>query len=202
MENFLSAIQNRRSIYQIRKHSPISQDRILDLVKESVKYTPSAFHMQSARTVVLFGEQHDILWQIVLKALKDVVSPDAFRPTEERINAFAKGFGTILFLEDMDIVNEYAKKYDLYRDNFPIWAHQANGMLQFCIWNLLELNGLGASLQHYNPLIDQQVREYWNLPENWSLIAQMPFGSPDGSPEEKHFLDIEQRVLSFGASLS
>lgn len=28
------------------------------------------------------------------------------------------------------------------RDNFPVWAEQANGMLQFAIWSLLAEQGL------------------------------------------------------------
>jgi predicted oxidoreductase (fatty acid repression mutant protein) len=56
------------------------------------------------------------------------------------------------------------------------------------------MNGLGASLQHYNPLIDKEVRENWQVPENWLLVAQMPFGAPCGNPAEKSFDDIEKRV--------
>ena len=29
----------------------------------------------------------------------------------------------------------------------------------------LEAAGLGASLQHYNPLIDDEVKKAWNLPD-------------------------------------
>ena len=37
----------------------------------------------------------------------------------------------------------------------------------------------------YNPLIDEEVRRTWNLPEHWHLIAEMPFGLPIGKPGEK-----------------
>lgn len=50
---------------------------------------------------------------------------------------------------------------------------------------MLEDTGLGASLQHYNPLIDDEVRKRWSLPREWKLIAQMPFGTPAGEPGER-----------------
>ena len=57
--------------------------------------------------------------------------------------------------------------------------------------------GLGASLQHYNPLIDDEVRRTWNLPGDWMLIAQMPFGTPTGEPGEKEFEDLSKRIKIF-----
>ena len=51
---------------------------------------------------------------------------------------------------------------------------------------------IGASLQHYNPLIDNEVREHWGLPGQWQLIAQMPFGIPaeSGEPVEQGFRTV------------
>ena len=67
----------------------------------------------------------------------------------------------------------------------------------FAIWTMLEDMGLGASLQHYNPLIDDEVRRTWNLPGDWMLIAQMPFGTPTGEPGEKEFEDLSERIKIF-----
>ena len=67
-------------------------------------------------------------------------------------------------------------------------------MLQFTIWTALEMNGLGATLQHYNPLIDDAVKKQWSIPEKWKLIAQMPFGKPLEQPAEKEYNSIADRV--------
>ena len=48
--------------------------------------------------------------------------------------------------------------------------------------------------QHYNPLIDDEVKTEWNVPANWKLIAQMPFGNPTAAPGEKEFQPLEERV--------
>ena len=46
---------------------------------------------------------------------------------------------------------------------------------------LRELN-VGASLQHYNPVIDARVKEIFDIPENFKLVAQMPFGGIVSEP--------------------
>lgn len=70
-------------------------------------------------------------------------------------------------------------------------------MLQLVVWTALENEGLGASLQHYNPIIDEEVKKQWNIPESWKLIAQMPFGKPASEPKEKQFQPLEERVKVF-----
>lgn len=70
-------------------------------------------------------------------------------------------------------------------------------MHQFAIWTMLEDRGFGASLQHYNPLIDKEVQEHWGLPDSWRLIAQMPFGLPAGEPNEKTFQPVDSRMRIF-----
>ncbi len=84
------------------------------------------------------------------------------------------------------------EQYALYADNFPIWAQQSNGMLQINIWSVLRELGIGANLQHYNPVIDEKVKALFNIPEYYQLIAQMPFGGIDTLPDEKE--NINKRV--------
>ena len=42
--------------------------------------------------------------------------------------------------------------------------------------------GIGANIQHYNPVIDERVAKEWNIPTNLVLRAQMPFGEIVGEP--------------------
>lgn len=130
--------------------------------------------------------------------MRKLIGEDAFAKTEEKINSsFACGYGTVLFFEEQNIIETLQKSFPLYADNFPVWSEQASGMLQFAVWTLLEDAGFGASLQHYNPLIDSEVHRAWNIPAEWKLRAQMPFGSPTAVPSEKEFLPIEERVKVF-----
>ncbi|MFB9326235.1 nitroreductase family protein [Paenibacillus aurantiacus] len=194
---FMKAVQERRSYYGLSKDRVASEERIQAIVNDAVKYAPSAFNSQSARVVVLFGEQSDRLWNITRESLRRIVPEAQFGPTNERMNAFSAGYGTILFFEDQSIVEGMQNQFATYADNFPIWSNQSSAMLQFIIWTALEQEGLGASLQHYNPLIDEEVRKTWDLPSDWKLIAQMPFGKPTAQPGEKDFHPLSDRVKFF-----
>jgi len=67
-------------------------------------------------------------------------------------------------------------------------------MVQSNLWVGLRELGLGASLQHYNPVIDEEVRRLTGADANWRLVAQMPFGAIESEPEPVEKMDIEQRV--------
>lgn len=196
-KDFYNAIKDRRTIYGISNESPISEDRIKEIINYAVKHTPSAFNSQSDRVVVLFGESHNKLWDITKETLRKIVPAENFSSTEQKINSFRNGYGTVLFFEDSSVVELLQQQFVLYKDNFPVWSLQSNGMLQHVIWTSLEIEGLGASLQHYNPLIDDEVKEQWHIPTNWKLLAQMPFGKPTAAPDEKQFQPLEMRVKFF-----
>lgn len=196
-KEFLEAVKERRTYYGINKEVQVSDDSIYELVKEAVKYTPSSFNSQSARAAVLLKEQHDRLWDITMEALRKIVPADSFQSTEEKINAFKNGYGTIVFFEDQDVVKSLQEAFALYKDNFPVWSQQSSGMLQMVVWTELETQGLGASLQHYNELIEAQVKKEFNLPESWKIMAQMPFGNPVVKPDAKQFNIKEEHVKLF-----
>jgi len=115
-----------------------------------------------------------------------------------KMQAFKKAYGTVLFFEDQSVVQNLQERFPLYRDVFPLWSNQSAGMLNLVVWTALAENGLGASLQHYNPIIDAEVTKAFNLPSNWKLIAQMPFGVPNGPLNEKTNIPIAERVKVFG----
>ncbi|MBM7648688.1 putative oxidoreductase (fatty acid repression mutant protein) [Bacillus ectoiniformans] len=194
MSNFYQAIQERRSIYVISKEPVISDEKIQEVVEFAVKHTPSSFNSQSGRAIVLLGEQHDKLWDITTDQLREVVPAENFGPTEEKMTMFKNGYGTVLFFEDQEVVKGLQEAFPLYADNFPVWSNQSSGMIQLVVWTALEQEGLGATLQHYNPLIDEKVAAEWNIPQSWKLIAQMPFGKPAAPAGEKEFSPIEERV--------
>ena len=159
--NFYEAIENRRSIYGLGNHEAVSEEKIVSLVNHMVKYCPSAFNSQSGRVVVLFKKNHQRLWEIVKETLQKIVPADKFAATEEKIASFAKGYATVLFFEDQDVVTNLQRNFPLYADSFPLWSLQSSGMLQYMVWAALENEGAGASLQHYNPLIDDAVAAEW-----------------------------------------
>lgn len=196
-KDFLSAVQERRTYYGISKNITVSKETIEKIVRHAVKHTPSAFNSQSARVVLLLGAHHDKLWDITKEALRKIVPAEQFGTTEEKINSFRNGYGTVLFFEDQSIVKGLQQQFPLYAENFPIWSQHTSAMHQFVIWTALEAEGLGVSLQHYAALIEQAVLQEWSIPADWKLIAQMPFGQPVAEPNDKEFKPLEERVKVF-----
>lgn len=195
--DFYTAIKSRRSIYAISNESTIPDERIAHMVEEAVKCAPTSFNSQSCRAVLLLDKHHTRLWDITKEALRKIVPEENFAQTEEKIDSFSKGYGTILYFEDQAVVKGLQEQFPLYKDNFPIWSEQSSGILQYIIWTSLEIEGLGASLQHYNPLIDDEVKKTWNIPDEWKLIAQMPFGKPLQVAAEKSFVPVDERIKVF-----
>ena len=197
MKDLKQLMENRRSYYGIEKKSPVSDQEIKEIIQHAVKYVPSSFNAQSARVVLLLGDNHDKLWEITRETLRKIVPAEAFSSTDEKINGFKNGYGTILFFEDQAVIEGLQAQFPLYKDTFPVWSLQSSGMLQYTIWISIEGTGLGASLQHYNPLIDDEVKETWKLPKEWKLLAQMPFGTPTSEPGPKEFAPIDERFKAF-----
>lgn len=196
--NLKEAIKHRRSYYNITNSSPISDNEIKEIIDFAVTHVPSAFNSQSTRIVLLLGKNHKKFWDITKETLRIIVPTEAFEKTLAKINtSFDCGYGTVLFYEDLEVVENLQKAFPNYKDNFPLWSQQTSAMHQFAIWTMLEDAGLGASLQHYNPIIDKLVQEEWNINPNWKLIAQMPFGTPTQEPGEKEFAPLSERVLVY-----
>lgn len=190
--------ERRRSCYALTAGSPVTDARIEELVRLTLKHTPSAFNSQSTRLVLLLHEHHTALWEIVKRSLRATVAEADFARAAAKIDrSFAAGYGTVLFYEDTVAVRALQQKYPLYAGNFPVWSEHTSAMHQLTLWTMLEYAGFGASLQHYNPLIDKDVRAEWRLPGEWRLVAQMPFGLPAAAPAEKTFEPVEARMRVF-----
>lgn len=197
-KSFKEALKDRRSCYVINDNSPISDAQLQDIIDFALMNVPSSFNSQSTRLVLLLGEQHKKLWGgIVMETLKAIVPAEAFAQTEAKINSFAAGYGTVLFFEDRKVVEGLQAQFPLYADNFPLWARDTSAMHQLTIWTLLEEAGLGASLQHYNPIIDDKVLDTWSLDQNWQLTAQMPFGGITELPAAREKQPAENRRRFF-----
>lgn len=198
-DQVLTTLKNRRSIYQLGKNVSQKPADIVKLAEDIIMDSPTAFNGQTVRAVFLFGASHDKLWDMTGARLKsEVPAEEAYQRTLDKINGFKGAFGTILFFRDQDIVTQEENDFVLYRDNFHDWAEQGQGGAQQAIWAAFAQNNIGANLQHYNPLIDDLVAKEFDIPSNWVLRAQMPFGSIEGQAGEKEYSAREDRFKTFG----
>lgn len=187
--NYLDTMKKRRSIYAFDE-TKMGNEEIKNLVGEVIRLTPDAFSMQSQKIVLLLDDKSVDFWKKVNQTFDNSIN-------EEKQAGFEAAKGTILYFTDQQIVGKMMEQFPLYAENFPRWADHSNGMLQINMWNALAEQGLGASIQHYNPVIDQWVKEDYEIPDEWTLIAQMPFGTPGVRPDEKEFPPLDTMMKIF-----
>ncbi|KXT75530.1 nitroreductase family protein [Streptococcus sp. DD12] len=198
MSTFTELQKERRSIYALGKDVALSNQELVELIEEAVLQAPSAFNSQTSRIVVLFGEESDAFWnEIAASELEKVTPAEAFEGTKQKLASFAAGKGTILFFEDQDVVKGLQENFPLYAENFPIWSEQAHGIALYSVWMALAAKNVGMNVQHYNPLVDAQVAEKYDIPANWKLRAQAPFGSIQAPAGDKE-VQTENRFKVFG----
>ncbi|WP_028546412.1 nitroreductase family protein [Paenibacillus taiwanensis] len=190
------ALINRRSVRKVGKSASITKEKIQEVIQTAL-HAPTSFNMQSGRIVVLMDGEHEKLWDIVKETLRSRVPAENFEATVERLAGFREGAGTILFFENQETIRTMQEKAPSYKDQFPFWSHQGSAMLQYAVWLTLSAEGIGASIQHYNPIIDEEVKNVWNISQDWSLVAQMPFGEAKEQAGEKAFLPSEDVVKFF-----
>lgn len=198
LANLQQAFTERRSIYALGNELPVEPQAIVNIAERVILHTPSSFNSQSSRLVVLFAEQHEKLWDMTEARLRDAVGDGDFSSTKQKIDGFRAAAGTVLFFEDQDVVKSLQEQFALYADKFPVWSEQTSAMHQYAMWTEMSTLNVGANLQHYNPLIDEDVAAAFSIPESWDLVAQMPFGNIKAPAGEKTFQPVNERMRVFG----
>lgn len=189
---FKDLLEKRRSIYNIGKKEVLPQNEIIEIIEHTTKHVPSSFNIQSARIVTLFGIEHEKFWDMTREILRQVVPENNFAQTDEKMDSFKAGLGTILFFEDQASIENLHNKFPLYP--IPTFSEHGSAIVQYAMWLALAEKNIGATLQHYSPLVDEKVQKIWNIPTSWKMIAQMPFGSIEATAGKKTFIPIEDRV--------
>lgn len=186
----LELLKDRRSVYALDKNIGVSKEKIVEFIENATELVPDAFNMKSSSVVVVTEEKQNELWDRVYDVFGGKVP-------REKIDMFKNAYGTVLYFYDREVVEGLQNQFPAYAENFLKWTEHASAMLQISIWNGFFELGLGANVQHYNPVIDSMVKEFLGLPESYVLIAQMPFGNILQRPEEKEREDISKRVKFF-----
>ncbi len=187
----------RHSFYDINSSLPISVDDIHKIARTALELYPSPFNSQSARVVLLFNDYHFDFWKIVEQILLKNAPTEKASAIQNKISSFAHGAGTILFYVDTAIIQQQEQDFPLYASHFRNWGYQCNAILQFMVWSALANVKIGASLQHYNPIIDNDVKSAFGIPDTWELIAQMPFGGIEKTPPPHLVENLDEKLLIF-----
>lgn len=198
MSEFRKLLEQRRTIYALGNNTPYTKEEITTAIRHAVRQAPSASNSQTTRAVVLFDEANKKLWNHIYDVQKQVL-PESMWGMMSGVmeNARDGAVGTVLFFEDREAV-EAMPTNEATRENYK----QNNaGIAQYAVWLTLAEMELGSSLQHFNvgyeQGFDKAIREMFNLPESFELIAQMPFGSIEQPAGEKEHIDTETQVRVF-----
>lgn len=198
LQHLQQAAKLRRSVYALNDQLPISKDEVENIVREALLHTPSSFNSQSTRLVVLWADAHHKFWQLTEDALRNIVNDEEkFQSTAQKMAGFKAAAGTILFYEDQAVVRGLQDQFPTYADSFPVWAEHSDAMHQYVIWTALAAAGVGANLQHYAPVVAEQVRQTWDISPNWQLVAQLVFGGIEQPAGDKDFDPIAPRLQIF-----
>ena len=192
------AFDERRSIYALGNELPVEPQAIVNMAERVLLHTPSAFNSQSSRLVVLFGAEHQKLWDIAEEKLRAAVGDGDFSGTKQKLDGFRAAAGTVLFYEDKNVTQSLQEQFALYADRFPVWAQQTSAMHQYAMWTELRTLNVGANLQHYNPLVDEDAAKVYAIPDSWELVAQMPFGNIVEPAGEKTYQPVSERMKVLG----
>lgn len=194
MTAFKQVIKDRRSIYALGNNSEHSIDEIVASIREVQKDVPTAFNSQTTRLVILNGEANTKFWDLILDVQKNVLDQASWDFMSPIMMGAKNGIGTVLFFEDRDAVATMptqGERTEAYKQN-----NSANS--QFAVWLALAEMNLGGSLQHFNvgyeQGFDKAIREMFDLPDSYELIAQMPFGSIEQEAAEKEYIDTDVQV--------
>ncbi|OKL62269.1 hypothetical protein UA08_02870 [Talaromyces atroroseus] len=184
---YLEAVKHRRTVYGVTDNVSVSDDRIIEIVNEVIQTLPSSWNMQSTRILVTLGKEHKKFWDAVIAAAKPYIleqqSQEDWKRNEDRFQSFRAAYGTISVFEDHTAIEKLHEKFS----KFPLtvfegFAEHSNAMHQITLWTALELEGLGASLQHshFVPGVEDGIRSAFDIPSTWSVKAEIVFGALSG----------------------
>lgn len=88
-DDYLTAVKYRRTVYGLNDKSPVSNERILEIIRGVASTSPSSYNTQPGRIIVLLGAPHKKLWDIVAGVAVPIIKAHA---GEEAANAMAGRF--------------------------------------------------------------------------------------------------------------
>ncbi|OAL53489.1 nitroreductase family protein [Pyrenochaeta sp. DS3sAY3a] len=181
-EEYIRAISYRRTVYPLSDSVSVSDARIEEIVKSVLAVSPSSYNTQPMRVAILLGEKHKQLWHIIKENALPILleaSEQVHAALSEKFDMYQAAYGSITFWEDQETMKRSQEMHKAAAHVFPQFGEHSNGMLQIQVWTALELEGLGANLQHMHVFdsVTKKVREAFDIPETWEWRAGLNIGA-------------------------
>ncbi|KAJ5506088.1 hypothetical protein PEX2_083170 [Penicillium expansum] len=199
-DQWLEAAAYRRSVHGLAGTSKVSDERVQEIVSKVLSFAPSSYNTQPVRISLAFGEKHKELWSIILKEAEPVlksISPALWEKLGPLFQSHKAAYGSVLFWERGQTTKEAAETHKATGHMFGEWGDHSQGIHQIFVWTALELEGLGANLQHMNaiPPIEAAMKKFAGVPEDYKLKAHLNYGDKQAAhPETPNKLPIEETL--------
>ena len=154
------------------------------------------------RSIYALGKDVELSNQELIDTIQGAVlnTPTAFNSQTSRVvillDEESDAFWNEIAYSELEKVTP-AEAFEGTKDNFPIWSEQGHGIALYATWLALAEKNIGMNVQHYNPLVDAQLAEKYDIPANWKLRAQAPFGQIVAPAGDKD-IQTEGRFKVFG----
>ncbi|KAL6947425.1 hypothetical protein ACO0QE_002309 [Hanseniaspora vineae] len=185
----LDAVTARRSIYSLKPELPagVKLADVESIVQTIIKETPTSFNSQVNRAVILAEDAHKKVWDQVLNSIND-----------EKINQKVQSvkddaYGTIVFFTDDATTEELQAKFPAWTSSFQSFAQASSGAAQIATWTTLATANVHGTLNHFNGYVKAALGDV--VPKNWTIEAQLVFGSKNGEPREKTYIDNKVKLI-------
>lgn len=187
-------IETRRSNYALENKAVVKDEELIKELEKVIKNAPTAFNSQATHIIVALGKKHELVWDITHDTLEKIVPFERFKTTASKLQMFKNGYGTILVFKDEKKIADLKKAFPGFANRQDGWGEQNIGILVYALWLALYNLGYSGNIQHYDPLIDEKIKEEFKVPEDWKLETEMVFGKAKAEAGEKPFDDINTRI--------
>ncbi len=191
LEAHLDNILKRRSIRKLAS-GPVSDETILRIL-EAARWSPSAANSQPARMIVL-KERNREFWDFIEITLKQKLQGEQLQRALNRLPGYRAGVFSIVFFEDTTIAQSQLSS-GMKPELVQGFAAQALGIVQANVWNAIAAAGLATSNQHMNLQMEEELRDFLNVPTTWKSYSIFPVGYPDEVPAEGSRRDAKDIIF-------
>lgn len=172
-------VERRRSIRKLADGDLPPQ--AVAAITHAIERSPASMGTTPWR-IVLLQDRRDEFWALVEQAFRDNLADEQLDRYLARLDGFRRAGLVALVYEDL-AVRETLESKGVPAEMAVDFNLQGLGIVQHAIWLTATEQGLGASLQHWNAMLEQPLAAFTGLdPVRYRLIAQMPIGIPDEVP--------------------
>jgi len=171
VQAYLNQIQKRRSVRKLTR-GPVT-DETIHTILEAGRWSPSSSNSQPAR-IILLKERHEAFWDFIEQTLRRKLQGDQLTRALNRLPGYRSGIFSLVFYEDTTITNNTPP--GMKPENWKSFTTQAMGIIQINVWNAIAAANLATSNQHINLQMEEELRDFLNVPSTWTSYSIFPVG--------------------------